>query len=405
MSGWLDYAADLGVSGVALGPIFASSSHGYDTIDHYRLDERLGGDADFDHLVGVARQHGLRLLLDGVFNHVGRDFPTFRRVLETGPDGADAGWFRPSGRGDASGTGGISYATFEGHHGLVALNHDNPAVADYVSDVMRRWLDRGADGWRLDAAYAVPTRFWAEVSARVKSSHPDAYLVGEVIHGDYAAIVAATGLDSVTQYELWKAIWSSLNDGNLFELAWALGRHNTYVEGFAPMTFIGNHDVTRLATRLRDDRHLAHALVVLLTTAGTPSIYYGDERAFEGVKEDRTGGDDAVRPAYPARPSGLDPSGASTYLLHRELIRLRRQRPWLHRARTDVMELSNRRILYSATHHDNRLVVALNLADEEARHAAGAGLEIIAGSPGTAVDHAALIVPAQGWLIAAPVRG
>jgi cyclomaltodextrinase len=218
-------------------------------------------------------------------------------------------------------------------------------------------------------------------------------------------VVAATGLDSVTQYELWKAIWSALNDGNFFELAWALGRHNTYLESFAPMTFIGNHDVTRLATRLRDDRHLATALVVLLTTGGTPSIYYGDERAFEGVKEDRTGGDDAVRPAYPGRPSDLDPSGASTHRLHRELVGLRRQRPWLHRARTDVMELSNRRILYAATRDDNRLVVALNLADDEARLPAGADMDIIAGCPGAATEDAELIVPAQGWLIATPVRG
>ena len=178
--------------------------------------------------------------------------------------GAEAGGY---GKG-----GEVDYATFEGHRQLVALNHAEPEVVAHVVKVMNHWLDRGADGWRLDAAYAVPKPFWREVMREVRAKHPDAYVFGEVIHGDYAAFVHDTGVDAVTQYELWKAVWSSLNAGNFFELAWAMKRHNTFLEAFVPQTFIGNHDVTRIANQLTDERHLAHALAILMTCGGTPSI-------------------------------------------------------------------------------------------------------------------------------------
>ena len=216
---WFDYAVELGASGVALGPVFASGTHGYDTIDHFRIDPRLGDDADFRALVAAAHDRGLRVLLDGVFNHVGREFPAFVAAEAGGPEAA---WFR---RADDGG-----WATFEGHDMLVALNHDEPAVADHVVAVMGHWLAAGADGWRLDAAYAVPPAFWARVLPRVRERFPDVYVVGEVIHGDYADIVEASGMDAVTQYELWKAIWNAIEERNLFELDHALGRHNDMLD-------------------------------------------------------------------------------------------------------------------------------------------------------------------------------
>jgi cyclomaltodextrinase / maltogenic alpha-amylase / neopullulanase len=402
VTAWLDYAVELGASGLALGPVFASSTHGYDTIDHYRVDSRLGDEADFDRLVTAAHDRGLRVLLDGVFNHVGRDFPGFQRALAAGPGTPEAEWFRFAADDGGRPDGEPGYATFEGHRDLVALNHDSPAVADYVADVLTHWLDGGADGWRLDAAYAVPGRFWAEVLPRVRARHPDAYLAGEVLHGDYAAIVTETGLDAVTQYELWKAIWSSLNDRNFFELAWALDRHNTFLDTFVPMTFAGNHDVTRLASRLADERHLPHALVVLLTTGGTPSVYYGDEQAFRGVKEDRAGGDDAIRPGFPAGPADLAPDGWPTYRLHQDLIGQRRRHPWLHAARTRVLELTGEQLTYVTAGDDHRLAVALNLADSSSQHPAGQCTQIIAGSPGARLDGDRLTLPAHGWAIAGP---
>src|SRR3954451_21749090 len=375
---WLDALLDLGANGLALGPVFASGTHGYDPEDHRRIDPRLGDDADFDALVEACHGRGVKLLLDGVFNHVGRGPPAVRAVLEQGPGAPTADWFRlrwPDRPGAEP-----EYDTFEGHGGLVALDHGSPAVADLVTDVMTHWLDRGAHGWRLDAAYAVPPAFWAAVLPRVRAAHPDAYVVGEVIHGDYPRIVAESGMDAVTQYELWKAVWSSLNDGNLHELAHALGRHDGFLDSFVPLTFVGNHDVTRIASRLTDVRHLPHALAVLFTVGGTPSVYAGDEQAFTGVKEDRAGGDDAVRPPFPATPAQLAPFGEPTHRLHQELIGLRRRHRWLHRARTTPLHRDNRQLSYAATGEGRRLVVALNLADEPADLPAPGAGEVLAGA-------------------------
>jgi glycosidase len=386
---WFEHAIALGASGIALGPIFASRTHGYDTIDHRRIDSRLGDDADFDALIAGARERGLRVLLDGVFNHVGTDFAT-------------SAWFRKRGSGS-----GEEFDTFEGHGELIALDHDNPEVVDYTVEVMRYWLDRGADGWRLDAAYAVSDRFWAQVLPRVRTTHPDAWFVGEVIHGDYPAIVREAGFDSLTQYELWKAIWSGLNDGNFHELDWALVRHNDFLDTFVPMTFVGNHDVTRIASRLDNTNHLEHALVLLLTTGGTPSVYAGDEAAYEGVKEERFGGDDAVRPEFGTPVMGLDERGRDVFRLHQYLIGLRRRHPWLHTARTSPLLLHNRQYVYRTCTGDDSLIVALNIDDVPLRFSlrelgVGSG-EVIAGSgapPREVVD--ATEVAAQGWVIIAP---
>ncbi len=365
---WLDYAIELGASGLMLGPIFASATHGYDTTDHFRIDPRLGDDADFDTLIGSARSRGMRVLLDGVFNHVSRRHPAFAEVCAQGRSAPRARWFRLSW---PSGQAAPEAETFEGHHDLVALNHDAPEIENLVVDVMIHWLDRGASGWRLDAAYAVPPRFWARVLPRVRAKHPDAYLVGEVIHGDLVAFVKDSGVDAVTQYELWKAIWSALNDRNFFELAWALDRHNGFLDAFVPQTFVGNHDVTRLASRLADLRTLDHALAILFACGGTPSIYAGDEQGFTGVKENRLGGDDAVRPTFPDRPGALPPEGSPVYRRHQELIGLRRRHAWLHRARTRVVHLANEAFVFEAREGDRRLMVALNLGQETTLPAPG----------------------------------
>lgn len=350
---WLDHVQRLGTNGIALGPVFASSSHGYDTTDHLRIDPRLGTDDDFDALVSAARERGLRVLLDGVFNHVGPDHPRLLAAQEH-PGGPDDAWFRHDDDGRV--------AVFEGHPGLHVLDHSRPEVRDHVVDVMRHWLDRGADGWRLDAAYAVPDDFWAEVLPRVRQRHPGAWFLGEVIHGDHAEIIAATTIDALTQYELWKAIWSSLVDGNPHELAWALGRHDAFLDAGVPGTFVGNHDVTRIASRLDGDhRRVGLAVAVLCTVGGTPSVYYGDEFALPGFKEEREGGDDAVRPAFPTDPGTL-PDGADPDVLslHQELIGLRRRHPWLHTARTDVEDVTDERLVYRSHGDGGALRVILD---------------------------------------------
>ncbi|MBS1694970.1 MAG: alpha-amylase family protein [Actinobacteria bacterium] len=399
---WFDHAIALGASGIALGPVFASVTHGYDTTDHYRIDPRLGDDDDFDHLIAEARRRGLRVLLDGVFNHVGTEFPRFLDARDGAPGGPADAWFRR--RGDAPG----GFDTFEGHGGLIALNHDNAEVADYVVDVMTHWLDRGTDGWRLDAAYAVPDRFWRRVLPRVRQRHADAWFVGEVIHGDYPARVRAARFDSVTQYELWKAVWSSLNDGNFHELDWALIRHNEFLDTFVPMTFVGNHDVTRIASVLENPRHVEHALVLLLTTGGTPSVYAGDELAYRGVKEQRFGGDDAVRPEFSSPPTLSDGHVADVFRLHQYLVGLRRRHPWLHTARTSPLRLDNRQYVYQTRNGSDALIVALNIDDRNplALSLPGHGIaggHIVAGSGAPPPDAVTdVVIEPDGWMIIAP---
>lgn len=324
---WLDYLVELGCNGLLLGPIFASATHGYDTLDHFRIDPRLGDDEDFDWLIDACRQRGVNLMLDGVFNHVARSHP----------------WVASGLAGDTD---------WEGHGELATLNHDDPRVQDAVAEIMLHWLRRGIAGWRLDVAYAVPPEFWRTVLARVREEFPDAMFLGEVIHGDYGEIARAGTLDAVTQYELWKATWSSLVDANFWELAHALERHPTDV---LPNTFIGNHDVDRIASTVGPEK-VVLAAAVLLTVPGMPSIYYGDEQGFTGVRGEGWSADDSVRPVLPAE---LSPLGAWIYDEYRELIALRRRQAWLTHSQVEVLHKTNETISYRCVSGENSLQVDL----------------------------------------------
>ncbi|HIY22810.1 MAG TPA: DUF3459 domain-containing protein [Candidatus Brachybacterium merdigallinarum] len=411
--GWLDHLLGLGANVLLLNPVFDSVSHGYDTLDHHRIDPRLGDDEDFDALVAACHERGIRLVLDGVFNHVSAQHPLVRQALAAGPDstaGARIRW-----AGDAP------YG-FEGNADLVELNLAEPSVQDMVVEVMGHWLDRGADGWRLDAMYAASAETWAPILERVRAAHPEAWILGEVIHGDYPAFAAASGADSITQYELWKAIWSALHDQNLFELAHALGRHQGFRDaagGGRPLVFVGNHDTTRIASQLPDGRDLAVALALLALLPGIPAIYAGDEFGAAAVKEERAGGDDAIRPYFPADPAEvvaaaqsadaavesadaaapaagtplstplplrlLSADAAPRILeVHRRLLGLRRREPWLADAAVTVREetLENNwaeLVLTPPGDETSPLTLALNLSEED-RPAPGAVIEQVSGA-------------------------
>ena len=353
---WLDYVVDVGLNGLLLAPMFASKTHGYDTLDHFRVDPRLGDDADVDDLLLQAHRRGIRVVFDGVFNHVSRDHEIVQRALSAGPETPEGAWIKWS--------DGYPYC-FEGSLDLVELNLANPEVQDYIARIMIFWLDRGIDGWRLDAAYAAGADAWAPIVARVRDSHPDAWLLGEVLHGDYTAFVATSGVDTVTQYELWKAIWSSLNDQNMFELEWSLKRHAEFCEHFLPQTFVGNHDVTRIATQITDERNVPLAVALLMFLPGTPSVYAGDEQGFTGEKLHAPRGDDAVRPPFPEDPSGLLPFGQHMLEVYREVIRLRRVHPWMAEAVATLTHVQAGAIAIQLDAGDaGRLTLAVNASDE-----------------------------------------
>jgi len=395
---WLDHVVELGLNGLLLGPVFASTTHGYDTTDYFRIDPRLGDDDDIDRLVAAAHQRGIRVLFDGVFNHVGRRHPAFRALEEQGPDADTAGLFRARWDGWQPGDP-VDADVFEGHNALVSLNHDSPAVADLVVDVMTHWLGRGIDGWRLDAAYAVPPQFWARVLPRVRADHAEAWFLGEVIHGDAAHIVEESTIDALTQYELWQGIWHGISDRNLFELKHAVERNNELLSVFAPQTFVGNHDVTRIAAAVGSDL-VPHALAVLFTVAGVPSVYAGDEFGFEAVKEERLGGDDAVRPEFadaPPAPESLSASAQRILRTHQQLIALRRQHPWLHRAHTDVIHIDNTAMVLRTATGTDAVVTALNLADAPVTVAVADATRVVAGAADLRDGNA--ILPPLGWAV------
>nr|WP_246376870.1 alpha-amylase family glycosyl hydrolase [Conyzicola lurida] len=403
MEPWLDHIVELGLNGLILGPVFASTSHGYDTLDHFAIDDRLGDESDLVHLVDTAREKGVRVLLDGVFNHVGRQHPWFLDVEANGPDSPHAGLFRIDWQGWTPGDP-VKSDVFEGHDILVALDHESAQVEDLVVDVMTYWLDRGIDGWRLDAAYSVPPAFWARVLPRVRERHPDAWFTGEVIHGADVDFVARSTIDSLTQYELWQGIWHGIADGNLFELGHAIGRHNTLLAEYVPSTFVGNHDVTRIASAIGADR-VGHAVAVLFTVAGVPSVYAGDEFGWEAVKEQRIGGDDAIRPAFPARPpldAELDEPSAALLHTHRQLIGVRRRHPWLVRAHSDVVDVANGTLIVRTAVGADAVITALNISDAELRVPGTAANELVAGDAALDGDH--IVVPAGGWAVVSTER-
>ncbi|MEE1650142.1 alpha-amylase family glycosyl hydrolase [Brachybacterium sp. J144] len=429
LAGWLDHLVSLGANVLLLNPIFDAVSHGYDTLDHRRLDPRLGDERDLDALLAACRERGIRVVLDGVFNHVSELHPVARRAIAVGPHAPEGAHIRWSGEHPYG---------FEGNGDLIELDLADSVVQDSIVDVMTGWLRRGIDGWRLDAMYAAGPEAWAPILERVRAEHPDAWILGEVIHGDYPGFATASGADSITQYELWKAIWSSLRDHNLFELAHALGRHAEFLAadgGAHPLTFLGNHDTTRIASQLEDGRDLAAAYALLALLPGIPAVYAGDELGAVGVKEDRPGGDDAVRPAFPAAPAALgadggdpadgsgahgdDPAGRSGAAgadgavaapqglallspgaaprileVHRRLFALRRREPWLATASVAVDEgtLTNTWAQITLTPsaaatgaddaaggHPRALTLVLNLGDED-RPAPGNVLEAISGA-------------------------
>lgn len=345
---WLDYAADLGFTGILLGPIFESTSHGYDTLDHFRLDPRLGDESDWASFVARAQERDLAIMLDGVFNHLGADHPLAQ----------DPSW--PGLKRDEHGRP----LPWEGHDALVELDHSRPEVHRLVQDVMTHWLGRGASGWRLDVAYAVPSEFWAAVLPVVRERHPAAMFLGEVIHGDYARIATAGTLDAVTQYELWKAIWSAQKDMNLFELGHALGRHADFSReaGDAVMqTFVGNHDVPRIASTV-GDAGAALSAIMLFALPGMPSVYYGDEQAFRGEKADGYAADDPLRPPLPDSPEELSGQGRWLAELHHELASLRGRCPWLTRGQVRVEHTENELIRFATIAEHDRLDVEIALA-------------------------------------------
>ena len=300
LGGWLDHLSKLGVNALYLGPLFESTSHGYDTADYRRVDRRLGDNATLSALSAELHRRGIRLVLDGVFHHVGRDFWAFRDLQVQGQASPYRDWFcgvdfrARSPLGDP-----FLYDNWEGHAELVKLNAGNPQVRAHLLESVEGWIrEFHLDGLRLDVAYLLEESFLRELAERCRALNPDFWLLGEVIHGDYRRWLAPGLLDSVTNYECYKGLYSSHNDRNYFEIAYSLNRQfgeRGLYRDLQLYNFADNHDVDRVATSLREPGHLYPLYCLLFTMPGVPSLYYGSEWGITGARS--AGSDQALRPS------------------------------------------------------------------------------------------------------------
>ncbi len=286
---WIDNFKRLGINTVVFNPVFQSSRHGYDTIDYYKIDCRLGDNESFKKICDALHENGIRVVLDGVFNHVGRDFFAFKDVQQFREGSQYCSWFMNLNFwGNNHYNDGFCYEGWAGHIDLVKLNLDNAQVVDHLIGAVKYWIEEfGIDGLRLDAADVMNRNFFRQLRSVCLSMRPDFWLYGEIVGGNYNAIANDDMLHSVTNYECYKGIYSSHNDHNYFEIAHSLNRQfgdggiyrNIYTFNFAD-----NHDVNRVASMVKEKEHLKNIYTLLYTMPGVPCIYYGSEWGIKGMR-------------------------------------------------------------------------------------------------------------------------
>jgi glycosidase len=287
---WLPHITALGCNTIYLGPVFHSVSHGYDTTDYRQVDPRLGDNADLIGFIARCQEAGIRVLFDGVFNHVGREFFAFRDLQQNGENSPYREWFVDVDFSQRSPLGDpFSYYAYEGSFDLVKLNLANPEVRSYLFETVRLWFTEfGANGIRFDAVDVLDPDFVRAICATCREVEPDCWLMGEVVFDSYEEWLAPGMLDSVTNYEAYKGLWSSLNDRNMFEIAWSLNRQfgdEGIYRDHLLFTFADNHDVNRIASQLQRPGDLSLLYALLYTIPGVPSIYYGSEWGITGRKD------------------------------------------------------------------------------------------------------------------------
>lgn len=298
---WVEHIKKTGADTVLFNPVFDSDRHGYDTRDYFTIDPRLGTNEDFATVCKAIHEAGMRVMLDGVFNHVGRGFWAFRDVQEKKWDSPYKDWFHIDFGGNTDRNDGFWYENWEGHNELVKLNVWNPQVKDHHYEAIRHWVKEfDIDGLRLDVAYCLPPEYLKELRSFTQTVKSDFVLMGETLHGDYNRWMGQELCHSVTNYECYKGLWSSFNSMNLFEIGHSLARQFgpepwTLYKGAHLLSFLDNHDVNRIASQLTDKNHLYPAYALMFGMPGTPAIYYGSEWGIQGERSNNS--DDGLRPA------------------------------------------------------------------------------------------------------------
>lgn len=358
---WSSYLESLGISSILLNPIFESDNHGYDTRDYKKIDCRLGTNEDFAEVCKDLHTHNVKIVLDGVFNHVGRGFWAFKDVLEKKWDSPYKDWFCINFDGNSCYNDGFWYEGWEGHFELVKLNLANPAVVDYLLECVKGWIDEfDIDGLRLDVAYCLDRNFMKRLRSFCQELKPDFALIGEVLFGDYNQIVNDEMLHSCTNYECYKGIYSSFNSMNMFEIAHSLNRQYgpeqwCIYRGKHLMSFVDNHDVTRIASILTNKNHLPLTYGLLLGMPGVPCIYYGSEWGEEGVK--------APNNDYALRPCFEEPKPNELTEEIKKMIHVRTGSNALCHGSYRNVVLTNHQLIFERRTDDERMLVAINASD------------------------------------------
>ena len=360
---WSEYLQTLGVDSILLNPIFESDNHGYDTRDFKTIDCRLGTNEDFKEVCEDLHKHNVKIVLDGVFNHVGRGFWAFKDVQEKKWDSPYKDWFHISFDGNSCYNDGFWYEGWEGHFELVKLNLQNPAVVDYLMECVKYWIDEfDIDGLRLDVAYSLDHNFMRRLRSYTQELKPDFALIGEVLFGDYNIIVNDEMLHSCTNYECYKGLYSSFNSMNMFEIAHSLHRQFgsdqwCIYRGKHLMTFVDNHDVTRLASILTNKKHIPLAYGLLMGMPGIPCLYYGSEWAEQGEK--------APDNDYALRPCFEEPKPNELTDFIKELIEVRRNSDALCNGSYRNVVITNHQLIFERRTDNERVLVAINAGDSE----------------------------------------
>lgn len=357
---WVKHIKKLGVNAVYFSPVFESDTHGYNTRDYRTIDKRLGTNNDFKKVCSNLHKNGIKVVLDGVFNHAGRGFFAFKDVQENRQASRYCSWFKLSFEGNSCYNDGFWYEGWEGNYDLVKLNLDNPEVQNYLYESVKYWIEEfDIDGLRLDVAYCLPAWFIENLRNYTKPIKEDFYLLGEMLHGDYNRLMNDNCLHSATNYECYKGLYSAFNSYNLFEIVHSLSRQFgpenwTLYKGKHLLSFVDNHDVSRIASILNNENHLKLIYALCFGMPGIPCVYYGSEW---GTKADKSEGDPALRVSFES-PCWNDLTSFIS-----KLAEIKKQSEALNYGAFKSIVLTNRQCVFERQSENERILVCIN-ADE-----------------------------------------
>ncbi|MGF1505688.1 MAG: alpha-amylase family glycosyl hydrolase [Anaerolineae bacterium] len=358
---WLDHIAGLGVTTIQFGPVFESHSHGYNTIDFFQIDRRLGDLLSFRELVDAIHGRGMRVILDGVFNHSGRGFFAFRDVVQHGRESRFADWFKINWEGQSPLGDPFDYEGWNGFHSLPLLNLSNPETRSHLFDVARYWIKEiHVDGWRLDVAHELPVDFLRDLRRAIKQANPESLMFGEMVHGDYRNWIAPDLCDCGTDYQLYAVLWRAFIEGSFENLFEQLQReYDLEMGAYRDLTlvnFLGNHDVTRILSQLDRPEHIYPAMMLLMMLPGIPAIYYGDELGLTGHKDD---GDQSLRGPMPQEPVKSD-----IYTALAQLGRLRHRLNAVTHGRFVPLQATDKLLAMLYEIRDEDVIVLINQSED-----------------------------------------